>query len=189
MRRLLPLLSLAALGCASAPAPHGAHTAHGGHPPHVHTSHTAHPPHAPAEGDAALAAVAAVHGGSGPFAVAGYRIGTRALRDLGLPRGSFDVEVVHTSPGEVQWSCIADGVAAATGASVGRLTLRRVDSPDGSTHTLVRNRATGATVRYTLTEGFVQRFRDTPRPQLDAQGRTVLDLPESEVLQPAPDAR
>jgi hypothetical protein len=51
------------------------------------------------------------------------------------------------------------------------------------------NRATGATVRYTLTEGFVQRFRDTPRPQLDAQGRTVLDLPESEVLQPAPDAR
>jgi hypothetical protein len=115
MKRLL-LLPLAALGCASAPAPHAAHTPHGGHPPHVHTSHTAHPPHAPAEGDAALAAVAAVHGGSGPFAVAGYRIGTRALRDLGLPRGSFDVEVVHTSPGEVQWSCIADGVAAATGA-------------------------------------------------------------------------
>lgn len=184
MKRLL-LLPLAALGCASAPAPH----AHPAHPHGHHAAHTAHPPHAPAEGDAALAAVAAVHGGNGPFAVAGYRIGTRALRDLALPRGSFDVEVVHTSPAQVEWSCIADGVAAATGTSVGRLTLRRVDSADGSTHTLVRNRATGATVRYTLTEGFVQRFRDTPRPQLDAQGRTVLDLPESEVLRPAPDPR
>ncbi len=183
-RPLLPVALASLVGCASAPpAPPP--------PPHAHGSH-AHGPHAhpapPAASapEAALAAVTAVHGGHGPFAVAGYRIGTRALTDLHLPRGSFDVEVVHTSPAEVQWSCIADGVAAATGASVGRLSLRRVDSPDGSTHTTVRNRATGATVRYTLTEGFVQRFRDTPREHLGPAGRAVLDLPESAVLQPAP---
>jgi len=175
---LLPVFAaLAALvGCASAPPP----------PPAAHPPHAAHPHATASAPEAALAAVTAVHGGTGPFAVAGYRIGTRALQDLHLPRGSFDVEVEHTSPAEVQWSCIADGVAAATGASVGRLTLRRVDSPDGSTHTTVRNRTTGATVRYTLTDGFVQRFRDTPREQLSDQGRQVLDLPESDVLRPAP---
>src|SRR5262245_34416012 len=39
--------------------------------------------------------VAAIHGAAGVFAVAGYRMGERALRDLGLGRGSFAIEVVH----------------------------------------------------------------------------------------------
>ena len=92
----------------------------------------------------ALARVAAIHGGAGPFAVAGYRMGERALTELSLARGSFDVEVEHTSPAQVQYSCIADGVAASTGASVGRLNLRRVDTTDGTTHTQVQRALGGA---------------------------------------------
>src|SRR5262245_48301653 len=36
----------------------------------------------------ALDRVAAIHGAAGPFAVAGYRVGERALRELGLARGA-----------------------------------------------------------------------------------------------------
>lgn len=50
--------------------------------------------------------VAAIHEGAGPFAVAGYRMGLRALQELGVDRGSFSVDVTHETPAEVQWSCI-----------------------------------------------------------------------------------
>jgi formylmethanofuran dehydrogenase subunit E len=45
-----------------------------------------------------LMAVARVHGGAGPWAVAGYRMGAYALRTLGIERGSFDFEIVHFTP-------------------------------------------------------------------------------------------
>ena len=142
------------------------------------------PPPAPrSAADEAVARVTAVHGGAGPFVVAGYRMGERALTELSLPRGSFDVDVEHTSPAEVQFSCIADGVAAATGASVGRLSLRRVDATDGSTHTEVRDRRSGRAVTLRLTEGFLRRFRDVPRPALGEAGRAVLGLRDDEIFE------
>ena len=131
----------------------------------------------------ALARVTAIHGGTGPFAVAGYRMGERALTELSLQRGSFDVEVEHTSPAQVQYSCIADGVAASTGASVGRLNLRRVDAPDGTTHTQVRDRRSGRSVVLRLTDAFVARFRDVPMPGLGAAGRAVLGLRDDEIFE------
>ena len=78
--------------------------------------------------DERLRAVAAVDGGAGPWAVAGYRMGEFALGTLGLARGSFDLEVVHFTPQSVQFSCIADGAAAATGASLGKLNLSLSDA-------------------------------------------------------------
>ena len=48
---------------------------------------------------ACLARVKEIHGATGPWAVAGYRIGERALKELGLPRQSHDLEVVHRLPG------------------------------------------------------------------------------------------
>ncbi|TAK29032.1 MAG: hypothetical protein EPO40_11455 [Myxococcaceae bacterium] len=133
--------------------------------------------------EVALARVAAIHGGAGPFAVAGYRMGERALSEFSIQRGSFDVEVEHTSPAEVQYSCIADGVAASTGASVGRLNLRRVDATDGATRTQVRDRRSGRTLVLRLTEGFLARFRDVPMPGLGAAGRTVLGLRDEEIFE------
>ena len=62
--------------------------------------------------DERLAEVARIHGGAGPWAVAGYRMGEHALKELGLERGSFDLVVTHFSPKEVQYACIADGAAA-----------------------------------------------------------------------------
>lgn len=127
--------------------------------------------------------VTAIHGGAGPFVVAGYRMGERALADLSLTRGSFDVEVEHTSPATVQFSCIADGFAAATGASVGRLNLRRIDATDGSTRTLVRDRRNGRTVVLRLASGFLARFLNVPMPGLGAAGQAVLGLRDDEIFE------
>src|SRR5579885_2476791 len=73
--------------------------------------------------DEILRLVAEFHGNTGVFAVAGYRIGQEALRELGQQRGSFDLDVTHRTPMQVQYSCVADGLQAATGVSAGKLNL------------------------------------------------------------------
>lgn len=139
----------------------------------------------------ALTRVAAVHGGAGPWAVAGYRMGAYALQRLGLSAGSFDLEVLHHSPAQVQYACIADGAAAATGASLGKLNLTRVDvaSPEGIT-TIFRNRATGQSLTLRPAASFSRRYLDVPRERLAEAGHEVMALPEAEVFEvvTAPDA-
>ena len=148
------------------------------------------PPAGPAaaspSGDDALARVTFIHGGAGPWAVAGYRMGEYALSKLGLPRQSFDLEVVHHSPQEVQFSCIADGAAAATGASAGKLNLRVVDATEADVATTYRNRSTGQAITLRPARSFAARFRDVPREQLAEAGRTVLALPDADVFEELP---
>ncbi|RKH32765.1 hypothetical protein D7Y13_12560 [Corallococcus praedator] len=144
-------------------------------------SRPAAPP--PAE-PGALERVALVHGGAGPWAVAGYRMGDFALQQLGLPRGSFKLEVVHHSPALVQYTCVADGAAAATGASLGKLNLSLVTTPTPeAVATTFRNRATGQSLTLRPSASFVQRFKDVPREKLGEAGREVLALPDADVFE------
>jgi formylmethanofuran dehydrogenase subunit E len=136
--------------------------------------------------DDALARVALIHGGAGPWAVAGYRMGAYALAKLGLERQSFDLEVVHHTPQKVQFSCIADGAAAATGASAGKLNLRLVDAADADVATTFRRKSTGRSVTLRPSRAFAARFADLPRDQLAAAGRAVLALPDAEVFEEVP---
>ena len=140
--------------------------------------------HAPSSHSEALARVAAVHGGAGPWAVMGYRMGIHALQKLGLSAGSFDLEVVHHSPAKVQYACVADGAGAATGASLGKLNLSRVDaaSPEGI-FTTFRNRATGQTLSLKPAALFTARYLDVPRERLAQAGREVLTLSDAEVFE------
>jgi formylmethanofuran dehydrogenase subunit E len=130
-----------------------------------------------------LARVASIHGGAGPWVVAGYRMGEYALAKLGLERQSFDLEVVHYTPQEVQFSCIADGAAAATGASLGKLNLRLEDAAETDVATTYRRKSTGQAVTLRPTRAFAARFRDVPRDQLGAAGRTVLSLPDADIFE------
>lgn len=134
----------------------------------------------------ALRAVAAIHGGAGPWAVAGYRMGRYALRRLGLSEGSFDLEVIHHSPRKVQFSCIADGAAAATGASLGKLNLSLVEASEAGVETIYRRRSTGQTVTLRPSAAFRARFRDVPRERLASAGKEVLSLPDAEVFEEVP---
>ncbi|WP_437955194.1 FmdE family protein [Sorangium sp. So ce119] len=167
-------------GHATAPGEHA--TAPAGHH-HGHGHAHGRPAEAP---DDALRAVAAIHGGAGPWAVAGYRMGRYALAKLGLPEKSFDLEVVHHSPRNVQFSCIADGAAAATGASLGKLNLSLVEATEAGVETTYRRRSTGQAVTLRPAPAFRARFRDVPREGLAAAGKEVLSLPDAEVFEEVP---
>ena len=154
--------------------------------PRPGAAHAAEAP--PSEVDARLAEVARIHGGAGPWAVAGYRMGTYALTTLGLPRGSFDLEVVHYTPHEVQYACIADGASAATGASVGKLNLSLQDAPAPETRTTYRRKTGGRSVTLRIAPAFARRFLDVPRERLGAAGREAMQLPDADVFEIVPDA-
>jgi formylmethanofuran dehydrogenase subunit E len=109
-------------------------------------------------------------------------MGQRALRELGLPPGSFDLEVRHESPAQVQWSCIADGAQAATGASPGKLNLQLREVERAAMRTVFRRKSTGASLVLRLKPAFVQRFLDLPRADLVAAGGQVAALPEDEIF-------
>jgi formylmethanofuran dehydrogenase subunit E len=170
-----------ALGCASAAETPPAS-------PHAEHGHHAMAPTAGA-GDDALAEVARVHGGAGPWAVLGYRMGEHARTRLGLPRHSFDLEVIHRSPREVQYSCMADGAAAATGASLGKLNLTLEPAEAAAVETLFRKRSTGQTLVLRPAPAFVTRFKDVPRAELGAKGCEVMTLSDAELFAEVPPAR
>lgn len=124
----------------------------------------------------------AIHGGAGPFAVAGYRMGEAALKKLNLRRGSFDIEVIHHAPREVQWSCIIDGLQAATGTSLGKLNLKLVETTRENVHSVVRNRKTGEAVKLHLTPAFIKDFLNVAPKQLAEAGYTVSTLDEAKIF-------
>ena len=128
--------------------------------------------------DVVLDRVRAIHGGTGPWAVVGYRIGERALRELKLPRQSFSLMVIHRSPAEVQYSCVADGLMAATGTSPGKLNLRLEPAPVEELRTTVTDRASGRTLVFTIRPEFARTIRDLPMDRLEAAGRQVVALPD-----------
>jgi formylmethanofuran dehydrogenase subunit E len=133
-----------------------------------------------------LAQVAAIHGAAGPWAVAGYRMGRYALTKLGLPPQSFDLEVVHHTPQMVQYSCIADGAAASTGASLGKLNLKLVDAPEDAVMTTYLRKSTGQSVTLRPTAEFRARFIGLAREKLLDAGRVVMGLPDAEVFEEVP---
>lgn len=90
--------------------------------------------------------------------------------------------MVHHSPREVQYSCIADGAAAATGASLGRLSLSLADAPASDTRTTYVKRSTGERITLQATPEFAARYKDLQRPQLMAAGQEVLHLPDTAIF-------
>jgi len=115
-------------------------------------------------------------------------MGRYALAKLGLPAQSFDLEVVHHTPAEVQFSCIADGAAAATGASLGKLNLRLEEATEANVATTYRRKSTGQSLVLRPTSSFAARFRDVPREKLAEAGRVVLALPDDAIFEEVPSA-
>jgi formylmethanofuran dehydrogenase subunit E len=173
---LAALLLSASVGCGGGAQQETWHHAAG---PHAASSSLA-PPNSV---DAQLGEVARAHGAAGPWAVAGYRMGVYALAKLGVEHGSFDLEILHKSPRQVQLTCIADGAAAATGASLGKMNLALAEADEAHLLTIYRRKSTGASLSLRPSPAFVKRFRDVPREELAAAGRTVMSLPDAEVFE------
>jgi formylmethanofuran dehydrogenase subunit E len=143
----------------------------------------ADPPTESARVSECLDRVRAIHGAAGPWAVAGYRIGERAMKDLKLPRPSFTLKVVHRCPAQVQCSCMANGLQAATGASPGKLNLKIEEVPADQLSTAIEDRKTGRRLTFTIQPAFVQLIRDLPVDKLEQAGRRVAGLPEEAIFQ------
>jgi formylmethanofuran dehydrogenase subunit E len=94
---------------------------------------------------------ARVHGAYGAFIPVGIKIGLDAMERLqAKPR---ELAVVYRDGEKAPCACFADGVAIATGASVGQRTLK-IDSekaPEGAAAVIViRPRKGGAGFKYTI---------------------------------------
>jgi formylmethanofuran dehydrogenase subunit E len=135
-----------------------------------------------AEIETALSEIRAIHGGAGPWVAAGYRMGDRALAELSLPRHSFRLEVVHHTPSAFQYSCMIDGLQASTGASLGKLNLRRESATSETVYSTVTDREAGRTLTFRLTASFVKTFLDVPPDELEEAARRVLSLSDSEIF-------
>jgi hypothetical protein len=132
---------------------------------------------------ACLARVKEVHGAAGPWAVVGYRIGERGLKELNLPRHSFALDVVHFCPAQVQYSCIADGIQAATGVSPGKLNLHVKEASVDGLKTIIGDRKTNHSITFTLKPSFARSISNLPYDRLEAEGRRVAALPDDEIFE------
>ncbi len=162
------------------PPPHAAGEARHAHGADAHAHSPA--PAASSDVETALRRVAETHGEAGPWAVAGYRMGRHALGRLGLGPQSFDLDVTHHSPASPQYACIADGAAAATGASVGKLNLHHVEGDLAHLATTYRRRSTGQALTLRPSPAFVARFEGRPRHALADAGREVMGLADAEIF-------
>ena len=114
---------------------------------------------------------ARVHGGFGAFIPAGIRIGLDALEQLKAePRG---VTVTFYTGEKAPCPCIADGVMLATQASPGQGTLQVAaeKAPPGLLAVvIVRDRKSGAGVRYSISDEWMGKIADWNKA-LDPAGR------------------
>jgi formylmethanofuran dehydrogenase subunit E len=112
-----------------------------------------------------------IHGGFGAFIPAGIRIGLDALERLKAERRG--VTVTFYSGEKAPCPCIADGVMLATQASPGQGTVQ-VASEKAPTGLLavvvVRDRKTGAGVRYSVSDAWMAKIAEWNR-SLDPAGR------------------
>lgn len=153
-------------------------------PLHAHVTEAPAPPGDPI--DRALDDVARIHGAPGPWAVAGYRMAQYALAKLHLPQGSFDLEITHRTPKKVQFSCIADGAQAYSGASAGKLNLTLVEAPEAELVTIYRNRKSGESLALKPSAAFRARYLDADRARARELGREVMQLPDDQVFEEVP---
>jgi formylmethanofuran dehydrogenase subunit E len=135
----------------------------------------------PANVDAVLKQVAEFHGNAGVFAVAGYRMGQRALLEFHEQRGSFDLDVTHRTPLEVQYSCIADGWQAATGVSAGKLNLHVIPVPAADLETIIKDRKSGQRLTFRLKPDFLKAYLNVPYDKQAAAARRVALMPEEQI--------
>jgi formylmethanofuran dehydrogenase subunit E len=129
-----------------------------------------------------MARVREIHGAVGPWAVAGYRMGERARKELGLPKYALTLRVVHRCPAQVQYSCVADGLQAATGASPGKLNLLVEEATAEKMRTIIRDDKSGRVLTFTLKPEFVQSITNLPHDRLETEGKRVAGLCDNAIF-------
>lgn len=124
------------------------------------------------------------HGVPGPWALSGYRIGAHALKKLGLSREqALELDVVHRSEPSIRYTCMADGLMAATGVSPGKsnVKLERVGSEDELV-TVVTHAKSKKVLTYRLTKAFRDRIRDVPYADFPKAAKELEKLSDADLF-------
>jgi len=129
-----------------------------------------------------LSRVLDYHGHLGPWAVIGYRVGVRSLKESGLQRSSKDLIIVHRCPEAVQYTCMLDGLHAATGASIGKLTLKHEAVAAEQLCTVVVDRAHGRQYRFTMNPELVSAILNLDHEHQISEARRVAALPDERLF-------
>jgi formylmethanofuran dehydrogenase subunit E len=149
--------------------------------------------HRQAADPAWLATVVQFHGHLGPSVVAGARMGMIGLRAVEA-KGYFDVDVTCEGPlAKPPQSCFLDGLQVATGATLGKRTLKWVQADRLTMR--IKNTATGKIVVLRPTpalQELLASFKPQPKAaaesghktddeQLEAIARKIVSMPERDV--------
>lgn len=129
-----------------------------------------------------LQSVRAVHGSIQPGAVVGYRMGVKALEVLGLKPAGDDVHITIAVPLVPEYACIADGVQAATGATVGKLNLVLKNAPAAESKVVFTNSATGRSIAFLPADQFRMMLAKTTGSDSDAVALRAATLPEGDIF-------
>lgn len=122
------------------------------------------------------------HGHVGPWAVVGQRMGQRALEELKLPRHARELLVVHYTPLEFKFTCAADGVMEATGATPGKMNIRVEEAPLSELRTVVADRATGRVLTFRIVPVLAREMAKVTPEQLLAMSRRIAELPDGQIF-------
>ncbi len=129
-----------------------------------------------------LSRVLDYHGHLGPWAVIGYRVGERALRESGLHRSSKNLVIVHYCPEAVQYTCMLDGLHAATGASIGKLTLKHEVVPADQLRTVVVDREHGRRYQFTVNPELVSAILNLDHQHQISEAKSVAALADEKLF-------
>ena len=127
-----------------------------------------------------------IHGRFGVLIPIGIRIGLDAQDRL--KTDARELQIIYFTGEKSPCSCIADGVMIATQASPGKGTLQIAArrAPRGSYAIIViRNRKTGQTLRYTISDEWAPKILDWNR-SLDPAGRYAAAMNADGLFQVAP---
>lgn len=121
-----------------------------------------------------------VHGHPGPFLALGVRLGLKAREVLGA-RGYFDMEVEVGCPLRTPYSCMIDGVMAATGCTPGKknLKVKRSSSP----YLRARSGEGREVVLRPREELWVELTKGFPMEEAPKLAEEVLQLPEDRAIE------
>lgn len=126
-------------------------------------------------------AIRRIHGELSPAAVAGYRMGQRALDMLGLERGAGGLHVAVYAPLETSHAGVADGIQASTNVSVGRLSLVLREAPEAELRVVFAEKRTGRSLTARLRPEVVSALTGPPE-EAESRAMKIATMEDGEIF-------
>ncbi len=128
-----------------------------------------------------IQAIRAIHGEMSPWAVVGYRMGKAAMRTIGAPAGGRGLSATCHTPLARPYVAMVDGVQAATGASVGNLTLRLERTELSQLRVVFEGENAGRWIALPA-DSFFRMVEASPPQDAGALAMKIMSMPDQEVF-------